>query len=572
MQKTLSFLLLFLTGLMANSQNTYDWTGQLGGNDDEDFYDMILGPEDNLYVCGRFDGVVDLNPFSGYDGYNDIGSFDGFIAKFSTDSVYQWGMQLGGASSNIYVRDLFITADSTLIAAGTFKNTVDFDPGPGDASHVTPGDWDAFFASYDLDGNFISVDVYAGPGTQTGDEIGQDNNGDLFFLGTFDDDTDFNLSGGTEIFMATSQDAFVVKTDDEHNFIWARHLEGTSDDTPVEVEFTDADDIIILGNFSGDLDMDPGVGTDVINSGASYDVFLLELSSAGDYNWGKGIIGLGAVWSSALERDATGNLYISGRFFNTIDFDPGPGEMILEAVDYSGFNNYNGFISQYDSSGNLNWAHKIGEHGYAIVWDMTITDANEMYIAGTYKGKPDMDPGPDSLYVDTVVVNDGFISKFDLSGNFQFTETFGGIGWVESHNIVKDDNNNLYYSGEFTQYSDFDPSDSIDELTAYGFWDTDVYITKLGETPPVQGCTDPTACNYNPNAVADDGSCILGPCSTCIGDANVDGSVNVLDLISVSSNFACTAGCYGNGDADFNGEVNVLDLVAISSNFGSDCE
>ena len=34
------------------------------------------------------------------------------------------------------------------------------------------------------------------------------------------------------------------------------------------------------------------------------------------------------------------------------------------------------------------------------------------------------------------------------------------------------------------------------------------------EAPPVVGCTDATACNYNAQAVSDDGTCYFAPAST----------------------------------------------------------
>lgn len=55
----------------------------------------------------------------------------------------------------------------------------------------------------------------------------------------------------------------------------------------------------------------------------------------------------------------------------------------------------------------------------------------------------------------------------------------------------------------------------------------------------------------------------------CEGDANLDGIVDILDLIAVSSDFGCQSSC--TGDANFDGQVNVLDIVAVSSNFGNNC-
>ena len=57
---------------------------------------------------------------------------------------------------------------------------------------------------------------------------------------------------------------------------------------------------------------------------------------------------------------------------------------------------------------------------------------------------------------------------------------------------------------------------------------------------------------------------------TCVGDANSDGYVNILDLIAVSTNFGCTDNC-STGDSNFDGLVNILDLIATSSNFGTSC-
>ena len=86
------------------------------------------------------------------------------------------------------------------------------------------------------------------------------------------------------------------------------------------------------------------------------------------------------------------------------------------------------------------------------------------------------------------------------------------------------------------------------------------------------GCTDPTACNYDPASLCDNGSCTFAPCGNCIGDANLDGFVNILDLVAVSSNFGCNGNCAGMGDSNFDGAVNVLDLIAVSSHFGNVCD
>lgn len=57
---------------------------------------------------------------------------------------------------------------------------------------------------------------------------------------------------------------------------------------------------------------------------------------------------------------------------------------------------------------------------------------------------------------------------------------------------------------------------------------------------------------------------------SCLGDADRNGIVNIIDLVVISGNFGCSAGCEL-GDSNFDGFVNILDLVSTSSNFGIIC-
>ena len=84
----------------------------------------------------------------------------------------------------------------------------------------------------------------------------------------------------------------------------------------------------------------------------------------------------------------------------------------------------------------------------------------------------------------------------------------------------------------------------------------------------VQGCTDSTACNYDPIATIDDGSCESQSCA-CPGDLNGDNAITVTDVLLALSEFGCLSNC--TADVDGNGYVNVTDILELLSMFGTAC-
>ena len=105
------------------------------------------------------------------------------------------------------------------------------------------------------------------------------------------------------------------------------------------------------------------------------------------------------------------------------------------------------------------------------------------------------------------------------------------------------------------------------------------------------GCTDFTACNYDPSANIEDGSCFYsfdaigvcgGDCTSdsdndgicdlemCIEDLNSDGIISVQDILILLSDFGCDSMC--EYDIDQDGSVSIADLLLMLQSFGGLCE
>ena len=103
---------------------------------------------------------------------------------------------------------------------------------------------------------------------------------------------------------------------------------------------------------------------------------------------------------------------------------------------------------------------------------------------------------------------------------------------------------------QFCYLSDFEIADSYSDI---------INIT---------GCTDVTACNYNPNATVDDGSCETQSCN-CTGDLNGDYAITITDIFLALSEFGCMSNC--TADLDANGYVNINDILELLAAFGNNC-
>ncbi|OGD73286.1 hypothetical protein A3K29_04090 [Candidatus Collierbacteria bacterium RIFOXYB2_FULL_46_14] len=229
----------------------------------------------------------------------------------------------------------------------------------------------------------------------------------------------------------------------------------------------------IFGYFSTTVDFDPTVGVDSYTSAGGYDMFLSKYDSGGNYLWTKVWGGAGTFDDyNSLTFDTDNNVYVTGEFESTVDFDPGAG------TDNHTANGLDGFLTKYDSNGNHQWTKTWGGDSHDRPEIVSFNnDYTNIYVYGRFFSTPDFDPGAGT---DNHTSNGGydiFLTKFDLSGNHVWTKTFGGSNHDYSDQIYFDANNNFYLLGDFFNTVDFDPGSGTDNRTSNGSYDN--FISKF---------------------------------------------------------------------------------------------
>ncbi|MBN8694169.1 MAG: T9SS type A sorting domain-containing protein [Bacteroidetes bacterium] len=316
-----------------------------------------------------------------------------------------------------------------------------------------------------------------GPSADRAYAIATDASGNVYTTGSFQGTSDFDP--GVGIFNLTStgsNDIFISKLDANGNFLWAKTIGSAGSDVGKGINIDGTGNINITGSFQGTVDFDPNTGTTNLTSFGSNDIFVLKLSPAGNLVWAKNMGGSSDDVGYSISADASGNVFTSGYFMSTADFDPAGTTYALNA---SG-GNQDGFISKLDASGNFVWAKQIrgtGSSQQVFVNSITLDGAGNICVGGSFIGTVDFDPSATSSTI-TALNMDIYIIKLDASGNLIWTKTMGGVSGSNTANkVAVDAANNIYATGYFDQTTDFDPSVSAFTMTSAGAIDT--YVLKL---------------------------------------------------------------------------------------------
>ncbi|MDH3754852.1 MAG: hypothetical protein OEU32_13355 [Acidimicrobiia bacterium] len=118
----------------------------------------------------------------------------------------------------------------------------------------------------------------------------------------------------------------------------------------------------------------------------------------------------------AVVVDGSGNVYSTGRFTGTVDFDPGPAMFNLTSAGSTDV-----FVSKLDSAGNLVWAVAMGGNGNNngdAGTGVAVDGSGNVYTTGNFEATADFDPGAGTANLTAVGLEDAFVSKLDSTGTF----------------------------------------------------------------------------------------------------------------------------------------------------------
>lgn len=342
---------LIATGTLPTSSNgfiaKYDTAGNFRwvkalGNGARQAYanNLTVDSKGNIGILGRYIGTGDFDPGAGTftltNGSTSSSLYNIFIVKLDSTGVFTWAKQFQGSAgvSNAFA----IEADKwdNLITSGSFRGTMDFDPGPGLAQRTATGGTDGYIVKLDSAGQFnwvkhLSALVTTPSSAREVYDIALDSLGAVYATGYFSNSVVFEPGVvGQAVTAVNGFDAMVFKCDSAGVMQWHVIYGGNAGDIGRSILLDDFLNIYTTGTFSDSLDFDPGAAEFYMksknNPNTFYaDIYYTKLTNAGNFIWAKSMGGKHVEQADGIALDGSHNLYTVGFFqSDTCDFDPDP--------------------------------------------------------------------------------------------------------------------------------------------------------------------------------------------------------------------------------------------------------
>jgi len=381
---------------------------------------ILLDKNDNIYITGNCYGPVDFNLDENVSSnLAPNGSSDLFLVKYDSFGNYQWGRRFGGETDFDISYLIDFSPDSNIIISGTFGDQVDFGNPDNPIVFTSTGEQDNFTAKINsLDGSTIWAKQVGG--ISFDDVISQtiDQFGNIYLVGLYMfNQTDVDPGVGvqlTEPIGVVPMRSYILKLSNQGNFIWVKQYEGFNTSSLSDIQIGPDNSLYTYGVFSLDADYDFSPTNVVTVPDSSMGTFLAKYDLEGNFNWVKSIGSFdysGATGWEKLVIGNSGNIYVTGFFNGTNDFDPGPNEEIISAPDTASFNP---FIACFGSVGDFQWVKTIRNPVAAWGFGLAV-DALEknFYLPGEFLNVSEFEPG-NNQFTYNGSLYDGFIAKYSF--------------------------------------------------------------------------------------------------------------------------------------------------------------
>lgn len=394
------------------------------------------------------------------------------LSQLVSGQEYNWFKQFGGTGDD-RVAVVQMDSNGDLIIAGTFSNTVDFDPSLNTEERTSNGWWDAFVAKYDTTGALIWVRTFGSTDFDYAQALMIDSDDNIYVSGNYGGSMDIDPGPDLETISPIGGIcSYLLKLTTDGEYAWSRNLTGY--DVRITSIKQGVQGIVCGGYFTQTCEFNNEGSSFSMTSDGTQDVFVLTLTIEGVFINAKQLGNSGQNILRGFDLDANGNIYLSCEFEGSIDVDPGSESTLLTVTNPS---NYGNFIGKYDSDFELIWAKMPEFPSYAQFRNIIVHTEDEIIFNGYFKDSIRFDQFNDLSWHFSAGDDDQFIGKMNSNGEMQWLRFFGNEEEDDGGKLHISEDGIIYMYDYFSGTIDTDPGTEINEASSIG--SNDNYILKM---------------------------------------------------------------------------------------------
>ena len=384
--------------------------------------DEAVDASGDIIVVGSFMSTANFRPSGAADNVTAAGNRDAFVAEYSSSGSLNWIVPFPGQSTSAVGQTSAVAVDASgnIEVAGSFSGSVKF----GSTTLAAPSMTDAFVAKLNSSGTVLWAVQTTGTTSKVdaASAIAPDGSGGAYVAGSY---YSAMTVGSTVLTAAGQSEAWAAHLDSTGHFLWAKSTSGSAGSVAVMngLAVDPSGRLVMAGNFAGSVNFDPA-GSTVLTGAGSYDVATWVLNADGTLAWAKGFGGPNYDQAGAVAVDTSGDVYVTGAFSGTVNFNPSG-----TAINLTAKGTYDVFVLKLSPTGSTTWADSfVGSNGPAIGNGLVVSPAGQVIVGGWFVGTLDFDPGAGTNSVASRGAEDVFVATLDASGNFVAVTTGGGNG------------------------------------------------------------------------------------------------------------------------------------------------
>jgi hypothetical protein len=248
---------------------------------------------------------------------------------------------------------------------------------------------------------------------------------------------------------------------------WSFLMENTlGHDTGQSVATDSSNNVLVLGEFASTL----RVGTTLLQSNGSTDVFLAKYTPAGQFVWVAQIGGGSQDAPTGVATDSSGNVYVTGKFSGTASF----GSTQLTSRGQTDI-----FLASYAAeNGALRWAKGFGSQAADVAGGIAVSADNDVVLTGSFQQSVDFGGGNLTSAGSYDIVLASFTTA---SGAHRWSKRFGKESGDQASALTADDAGRLYVAGYFDNQTEVGSG----TLVSNGFTDSFIAAYEADDGQPL---------------------------------------------------------------------------------------